>query len=82
MPQSRTPQFNWTLYSFYFVRMHLSNHSSFTLVYLDQHTQPLSDDESSVRATIRSDETVHTTVPAVVRRRKSNDVTVLYLAVP
>jgi hypothetical protein len=42
----------------------------------DVDTQPLSDDVSSGRATLRSGETVHTTVPETVRRHKSNDGTV------
>ena len=54
-----------------------SNHHKRASTMRSAHdTQPLSDDVSSGRATLRSGEIVHTTVPETVRRHKSNDGTV------
>jgi len=54
----------------------LNTHKRSSTMQSAHDTQPLCDDVSSVKASLRSGKTVHTTVPEAVRRHKSNDGTV------
>jgi hypothetical protein len=57
------------------VTQHPNHHAQASTMRSAHDTQPQNDDESSVRASLRS-ETVHTTVPETVLRHKSKDATV------